>query len=197
MFFICFYFISFNILKGKEPWVPDPSSPFTEPDWVTKQRMEWFECKKRKAKFKQDTMDIAQLEKQKRSAAHQKRIDNEKKRRAKHAQALLDLKKKHSQHFAEKMNDDDTSFCSSTVESSVASSKKRSKTTPAKKVTPKKSKKTPAPHEKTPDSNKVTKYLITPVATNPNVPATISTVASSVSSFGLPPGTICKYDYCV
>ena len=40
----------------------------------------------------------------------------------------------------------------------------------------------------------MTKYLITPVATHPNVPATVSTVASSVSSYGCPPGTVRQYD---
>ena len=94
--------------------------------------------------------------------------------------------------------DDDSSFCSSTVASSIVASstasskKRRAKSTPAKKVSKKKPK-VPV-HEKTPEANKVTKYLITPVATNPNVLARISTVASSVSSFGSP-DAVPVYDY--
>ena len=95
-------------------------------------------------------------------------------------------------------NDDESSFCGSTIASSTVLSKKckSTKSTPAKKVAKKKQqKKTPANSAaKTPEANKVTKYLITPIATHPNVPATVSTVASSVSSYGCPPGTVHEYD---
>ena len=58
-------------------------------------------------------------------------------------------------------------------------------------------KKVPAKHEKTPEVNRVTKYLITPTSTNPNVLATVSTVAVFLSSFGSPSGTVNEYDYCI
>ena len=40
-------------------------------------------------------------------------------------------------------------------------------------------------------------WFITLTATNPNVPATVSTVALSISSFSLLLGTVCEYDYCI
>lgn len=154
--------------------------------------MEWLQRKKRKDKFKRDTLDIAKLENEKRLAARQKRIESAQKKREKHSKALKDLRKNRSQKLSGKNDDDDSSFCASTI-ASTASSKKRSKATPVKKVAQKKKKKVTTMHE-TPEPNKVTKYLITPVATNPNVPATVSTVASSVSTYGCPPGTIRQYD---
>ena len=58
-----------------------------------------------------------------------------------------------------------------------------------------KEKKVPTKHENISEANRVAKNLITPTTTNPNVPETVSTVASSVSSFGSPLGTVFNYDY--
>ena len=64
---------------GEVPWIPDPSDPFNEPEWVTKQRLDWLARKKRKEKFKQETVDVARADAIRRSSAHQKRIANKQK----------------------------------------------------------------------------------------------------------------------
>ena len=49
--FLCF-------LIGQEPWVPDEEqSIFDEPMWVTEQRMEWLETRRRKEEFRRMTRD--------------------------------------------------------------------------------------------------------------------------------------------
>ena len=111
-------------------------------------------------------------------AACKKYIKNGHKCCEKHAKALMDLRKK-----CVEQADDCLSVTSSTIASSTASSKKLSKLSGTKKVTPPQKKKLSTKHD-TPEDNRVSKYLITPKAINPKVPATVSTVTCSVSSFG-------------
>ena len=101
--------------------------------------MVYLERRKRKDQFRQDIQDIAHLDFQKKKVNCEKQIESARKHCKKHAKALLDLKKKRAERAP--VEDDDTSFCSSTIASPVATSTKQSKTLSAKKVAPKKKRK--------------------------------------------------------
>ena len=86
-----FVFNFFVILfkSGEDPWVHNPANPFEEPTWVTEQRMVYFERRKRKDQFRQESIDIAHLDHQKKVVNQEKHIESVKKCHEKHAKALF------------------------------------------------------------------------------------------------------------
>ena len=166
-----------------DPWVPDPSDPFNEPEWVTNQRIDWLARKKRKQKFKQDTLDEAKAESIRRNAARERRIENARKKKlkhAKHVQAVRDARLNEEKY---KCDESTLTSQSSVAVDSSTSSKKRSSSNSSSKSSAKKRATKKYNFPKVSERNMLDRYM-TPSSkgSRSSVPSTVSTFASSQQS---------------
>ena len=70
------------------PWIPNPENPFDEPEWVTQQRFEYLDRRRKKDTFRQVTRDHSIIEGKRKRDAHEKRIANRQKRREQVAEEI-------------------------------------------------------------------------------------------------------------
>ena len=142
--------------------------------------MEWIARKKRKAKFKQDTLDITKADAIRRATAHQKQIKNKQKKRERKAKAVQAIREQRMNELGYKCdNSTITSAASSVALSSLR--KKRSASTNGSVKKRSSTKKLPP---KTPEFNQLHQYLTPSLSSKScsSIPSTVSTVNSSQPS---------------
>ena len=155
--------------------MPDPTDPFNEPEWVTKQCIEWLARKKRKEKFRQDTLDVAKAEAIQRRVTRERCIENGRKKKAKHAKAVQAVCEERENEGRYRKCDESTLTSASSSVASSTSRKKRSSTSTKSHS----SKRFP----KVSQANMLDQYLTPSTKTSSqSVPSTVSTVASSQRS---------------
>ena len=132
--------------------------------------------KKRKDKFRQDTIDIAKPEAIQRENACERRIENTKKKKSRHAKAVQAVCDARINEEQEQFKADDCTLTSATSSVASSSSRKRSSSSSKKRTSRKKS------LPKVSERNMLDQYLTPSSKSTRSVPSTVSTVASSQMS---------------